>query len=69
MRRLRIVCTDGMFADIYDAETGDEVTGVLEARIVLSGDARPVVWLRVDDVQLDIIATEQDEPPFADTAP
>ena len=57
MRRLRIT-SDGNDAHVYDAETGQELEYVEEARIELKGGEFPIVWLKIWDAELDIIATE-----------
>lgn len=51
---------------VYDAATGEEIENVLEARIILSAKHTPLVWLRVDDVQLDLVTTQQETPPYCD---
>lgn len=65
MRRLRIV-SDGtpLSERVYDADTGEMIEGIAEARIELSQEHMPLVWLRFIDAEIDIVADEQ--PPQAD---
>jgi hypothetical protein len=64
MKRIRIVQgANPLDCKITDADTGEPIEWVRSARIELSAEELPRVWLEFADVELDIIATQAEDAP------